>query len=804
MKHYKRVVASAVSVALIALATTTTELALAAPGDITTVAGIADTTGYTDYYYTEHVTLDAAGNLYYSSGDQIIKRDTSGLIAVVAGTNSGYSGDGGLATSAQLSRPKAVALDTAGNLYIADSSNNRIRMVDIFGSITTVAGNGVQGSAGDDGLATAAQLSNPRGVAVDAAGNLYIADTYNNRIRRVDGITGIITTLVGTGVAGYSGDGGPASAAQIYFPVGLTVDGVGNLYIADQNYAIRKVDISGIITTLAGDGSWGYSGDGGPASAAQMAEPRQMSVDSAGNLYFADSFNNRIRRVDGNSGVITTVAGDGTPGYSGSGDGGQATAAQLNTPMSVAVAVDGSGRMIIADSRNLRIREVDATGVITSIAKGIVGYSGDNVAANTATLNGPSSVAADSVGNIYIADYYNFRARKVDTVGTITTVAGDGSQGNALSQLGYANGVAADSLGNRYIADTGSHRILRVDSVGIVTKVAGTGYSGFSGDNGLATVAQLNNPTAVAVDAQGNLFIADQKNFRIRRVDSSGIITTVAGVGTTGFSGDGGDATVAQLGYVDGIAVDSTGNLVIADSTNNRIRRVDGESIITTVVGTGVAGFSGDGGAASAAELKGPRGVAVDDIGNLYIADSGNQRVRMVNTSGNILTLAGDGSPGFSGDNGPATSAQLQFPQAVSADNLGNLYIADTSNHRIRKLELHDVNPPVISLLGDSTMSVVLGDNFIDPGSSVTDNYDTGLTANVSGSVDTSVLGDYILTYTVSDAEGNAATPVTRTVSVVAQSGGSGASSGGGGAFGWFSLLLAGLGLLWRRGFVMD
>ena len=333
--------------------------------------------------------------------------------------------------------------------------------------ISTVAGSGTFGFGGDGGPATAAQLYTPSGAALDGAGNLYIADTGNNRIRKVDADTGVISTVAGDGTPGFGGDGGPAVSAQLRRPRGVATDGSGNLYIADTSAPrIRKVDSSGVISTVAGDGTPGSGGDGGPAVAAQLGVPFGVALDGAGNLYIADR-GNRIRKVDADTGVISTVAGDGTRGFGG--DGGPAVAAQLNWP--TGVALDGAGNLYIADFNNQRIRKVDAgTGVISTVAGiGTHGSRGDGGAAVSAELEYPSGVALDGAGNLYIADWANQRIRKVDPAGVISTVAGDGTKGYGgdggpavAAQLDHPFGVALDGDGNLYIADSGNHRIRRL------------------------------------------------------------------------------------------------------------------------------------------------------------------------------------------------------------------------------------------------------------------------------------------------------------------------------------------------------
>ncbi len=344
----------------------------------------------------------------------------SWTITTIAGNGErSFGGDGGPATATQLDRPRGVAVDGAGNLYIADTQNKRIRKVDSTGTITTVAGTGVWGFSGDGGPASEAQLSTPRGVTVDGAGNLYIADSRNHRIRKVDS-TGTITTVAGTGVEGFSGDGGPAVEARISFPEGVAVDGAGNLYIGDlYNNRIRKVDSRGTITTIAGTGEGSYSGDGGPASEAQLSTPSGVAVDGAGNLYIGDTYNYRIRKVD-STGTITTIAGTGEDGFSG--DGGPATEAHLYAPQSL--AVDGAGNLYIGDLYNHRIRKVDSRGTITTIAgTGESGFSGDGGPATEAHLYAPHGVALDGAGNLYIADTINNRIRKLTPMtGPVTLV----------------------------------------------------------------------------------------------------------------------------------------------------------------------------------------------------------------------------------------------------------------------------------------------------------------------------------------------------------------------------------------------
>jgi len=699
--------------------------------------------------YVYGVAIDAAGNVYASDQDNdlVVKVSPTGVLTVVAGNRlRGFSGDGGPATSASLNQPTSVAADAAGNLYVTDRGNGRIRAVSRSGTITTVAGGG-SASPGDGGPATSASLAFPAGVAVDAAGNLYIAEQWG-RVRKV-APPGIISTVAGR-IPAYSGNGVPATSVSLSNPSGVALDAAGNLYIAEDN-RIRKVSPLGIISTVAGNGTYGFGGDGGPATSASLdCYPGSLAVDAAGNLYIADARNNRIRSVSP-SGIISTVAGGGSA-YPG--DGGPATKSALSGPVSI--AVDAAGSLYIADQYNQRVRKVDPSGVISTVAgNGAYKFAGDGGPATSASLNQPWSVAADATGSLYIADQYNQRIRQVSPSGAISTVAGSGARGFSgdggaatSAWLNCPTSAVADAAGNLYIADTYNARIRKVSPPGTIGTAAGGGPwspppgdsrslygGGGSGDGGPATSAAILEPVAVALDAAGNLYIADRVDRLIRKVDPAGIISTVAGNRKAWSPGDGGPATSAFLNQPAGVTTDTAGSLYIADTSNNRIRKVSPAGIISTVAGNGGYGFSGDGGPAGSASLANPTGIALDAAGNLYIADRYNNRIRKLSPAGIISTVAGGGPSGSLGDGGPATGASLKQPTGVAVDADGNLYIADSGNDRVRKVV--PAGPPGGSGTGGqiSAAGVTNGASFaagLTPGSIVTI-FGTSISRGVAG-----------------------------------------------------------------------
>ncbi len=588
------------------------------------------------------------------------------------------------ATSIALGQPGRVALDPAGNVYF--TALNSVYRVDSSGNAIRVAGNGRPGFSGDNGPATSAQLNAPQGLAIDTAGDIYIADTGNERIRLVSG--GLISTVAGNGTPGSSGDYGDPLQAQLHLPMAVALDSSNNLYIADSANNVIRMIANGIIVPFAGNYIPGYSNDSQSALVGALFAPTDITFDINGNMFIADSENGRIREVSG--GIITSVVGPVTSVPTAYTDGGSATATLLTNPRSV--ALDAAGNIYIADSDVNRIRKVTLTKgtIATYVGSGNPGYSGDGGAATSAQIFTPTSIAVDSSGNLYFVDFGNARVRKVSTSGNISTVAGNGigrySGDGGAAQSALMSGPSAVATGPGgvfYISDTNNQRIREVVSGGIISTLTGTGAAGFSGDGAAAASAQVAFPGGLAVDGSGNVYFADTNNQRVRKI-AGGTITTVAGNGTAGYGGDGAGAVNAQLNSPVAVAVDNAGNLYIADYNNDVVRKVSAGGGISTLAGNGSVGYSGDGGPAASAQLNGPASVAVDAAGNVYIADSGNHTVRIVAHGGTISTFAGNGTLGGSGDGGPAAAAQLATPAGLALDAAGNLYIADSGSGTVR------------------------------------------------------------------------------------------------------------------------
>jgi sugar lactone lactonase YvrE len=661
------------------------------------------------------VALDGSGGFYVVSSGQnrVYSVAVDGRLGLIAGTGEfGFSGNGGSATDAKFRSPYDIAVDSSGNIYISDNGNNQVRKISPDGIISAYAGNGTPGFSGDGGPATQAQLNSPYGLALDKSGNLLIVDSSNCMIRRVSP-DGIISTIAGTGACGYNGDGAlQASIATLNSPRDVAVDSMGNIYISDTgNQRIRKLRNDGTIITIAGDGTANSNGDNGPAAFAEIRNPYGLAVDSADNLYITENSYleaQGVVRMITPAGVICRVAGSSTDGFL---DGNII----LSEP--TGITIDAANNMYIASRYNNMVVVVTPARLVNTIAgDGTMGSTPDKILASESRLVNPQNIIFDPAGNLIYAEDLNTialnegfrsRIRKIDSSGVVNTIAGGGNESDsaiiATNLTLFGNrGIALDAAGNFYFILL--NFIYKLAPDGTDSIIAGSNISGFGGDGGPANVAQLYYPHGIAIDPVGNIFIADTENYRIRKITPAGIISAIAGTGVGGFSGDGGPATGAQIGYVMGLAADSAGNIYLADADNNRIRKITPAGIITTIAGTedgGFGGFSGDGGPATSARLNFPEGIFIDSPGNVYIADMDNNRIRKIAPNGVITTIAGNGTQGYSGDGGLATDAQLNHPAGVAVDPAGNIYIADYNNNRVRVIY---ASSPTVSTVGVSSI----------------------------------------------------------------------------------------------------
>jgi uncharacterized protein (TIGR03437 family) len=671
------------------------------------------------------------------------------IITTFAGTDSTFTGDGQSALNAALGLITGIAIDHSGNVYFNDPDNHVAFRVGADGIIHVIAGNGIGGYSGDGGPATDAsiggnetsydlQLSPPvlNGIAVDASGNVYI--TTGSLVRRSD-TNGIITTYAGGGSSN-PGNGGQATNAALGLLLGITVDASGNIYFVDRSFsAIRKVTPNGIISTIAGTGTGvnGFAGDGGSAAAAQLNNPIAITCDNAGNLYIAEQgLPGRIRKITTATGIINTVAGGGTLA-----PGAGVPPLQVNISVVRAVAVDAAGDIYTFAPNIGFLIKFAANGDSSYLSSTVrnTGFLDANVPATQVFINGSefsdSSLAVDQAGNLYTSQDIRGLVRKIDPSGNLTTIAGDddyryspdgtpavsaqvrnpafitiGADGqtlyflssNGMRKIGsdgilstastaapfnapFLIGLTADAAGNLYTLDFNT--LVRLAPSGTVATIVNqTGGPGSSGDQGPATKAQLNQPQGLAVDKAGNLFISDTGNFKIRMVNTSGVINTIAGTGQPGHTGDGGPALSATFSALGGMLADNQGGVYVIDGAY--IRHVLGNGTVQAVAGNGVSGFSGDGGKAVNASISVEyrSGLVLDAAGNLYFTGSDfESHVRRIAPDNTITTIAGTGTQGgFSGDGGPATQALFNQPLGLAMDTAGDLYVADSGNNRIR------------------------------------------------------------------------------------------------------------------------
>lgn len=629
-----------------------------------------------------------------------VSNANSQIIQTIAGGN----GEGALPQNFAIESPGALVIDKKGNIYFYEELYNQIKKIDAAtGRIKTVVGNGEVGVGGDNYLALNAQIVRVGEMVLDSAGNLYFSGLTNNRIRKVNMVTGIITTIAGTGIQNHSPDSVLAFGNPIGFVRGLAFDKLGNLFFseASHNY-IRKIDKNtGLLITIAGTGaSVGALGDGGLATAATFNYPTKIIIDDSSNIYVAELNRYRVRKISALTGIITTVAGNGQQGYSG--DNGLATAAKIYGIGSM--VFDANGNLILGDVGGNVIRKINKqTGIITTIAgSGIGGYSGDGGLAINAMIQNPYSMDKDSLGNILFCDSYNHRIRKINTAGIISTIVGNGTQG--LSGLGaeaiFAQNMLVTSLvidSAKNIYTTNNNRICKINAqTGILSSYAGTGVFGFFGDNGLASTAKFSNPTDLVMDKSGNLIFIDYGNFRIRKINAqTNIITTIAGTGTQGFSGDSGLAINAEIGKAVSLDIDSSGNIYFADLLGkdgvhtNRIRKINAlTGIISTFAGSDTFGFSGDGGIIGNATFNVPSKVRVDLKQNVYIYDEYNKRIRKVDAqTGIVQTVFGGGVINTISDGSKALEINYYSGTLMEIDVYQNLFVSISGSSAVFKVD---------------------------------------------------------------------------------------------------------------------
>jgi len=645
---------------------------------------------------------DSAGNVFIGSKDlgwKVQQITPDGRISTIAGNYRYFYGDGGFPLGAAFSPRLAVSASPVGQIVITDISNVRIRVLTSDPIVETIAGTGESSYSGDGGAALLATFSTPTATATDVSGNIYVADQRNEIIRRISGST--ISTYAGTpGVAGRDGDGGPATAASLNKPFGIAIDLSNNLYFTDlSNCQIRRVNTAGIIELVAGTSRYGFLGDGGPAPAASLADPRGIALDLSNNIYFCDTGNSRVRRIDAITQIIDTVVGNGTSAYGG--DGGLAVNASLSTP--TGVATDSAGNLYIADTDNQCIRYVDMTTNIIRTVAGRprqAGYSGDTSFATFALLNSPSHVAVEKgSGYYYIADDLNSRIRYVDPVSrVIYSAAGNGSPlykgDGGISSDAVFGGIACvtrDSGSNLYIVDDVAHTIRVIDlTTNIIRAVAGTGVGGFSGEGGAATAARISSPQILVTDSNAQLYFTDRDNQRIRRITAAGIISTVAGTGVAGYNGSTVSSISAELYNPTALAITADGQtLYVADINNNRIRVLDTSpsSILRTYAGSGVNGPPVNNVPFLTTPLGTTTSLAVDSNSEVYFTDRATNAVWRLNSATNRLESINpvNYAGGYIGDGGPLSNAYFNAPSGLTYDASGDFLISDQGNSRLRR-----------------------------------------------------------------------------------------------------------------------
>jgi uncharacterized protein (TIGR03437 family) len=696
-------------------------VALLAQNVVTTVAGIDATFGgngqpalKVGLGYVNGVTTDGSGNVYFTDPLEhlVLRVSPAGIVTAIAGNGiSGYSGDGGPATSAAIGASDnpdqyvgpnfedslgGIVADKQGNVYFADGQ--RVRRIGSDGIITTVAGGGTQAS-GDGGPATQALLGIVNGLALDSAGNLYFCE--HNRVRKMTA-GGLLSTVAGSAKAGFEGDGGPAAAALLAQPEGLAFDGLGRLYVADGDVVnfpsrIRRIDVNGEISTIAGGGSI-FPADGVAPLNLNLSYASGLAVDANSALYVFAPKNGYLVKIAGST--TTLVTSSIAAGFTSNVPARSAFIVGQRVYDNSGIALDASGNLYVADSRDGRLCKIDTHGTLTTIAgTGLFGFGGDGGPALGALIQGPSGMTQTPDGTLYFLDTLNARVRAIATDGIIHTVI---SSANfpPISVFELLNAITSDSSGNVYVQL--AHRVIELTPSGsIQILVNQSGAPGTTGDGGPATQALLESGGGLTRDTAGNLYLSDPSANRIRKVTVDGMIHTIAGTGVAGVSPDGAVAAMSPITGPTSLLADGQGGLYFEEQQTQLpggmlIRYITPDGHLKTIAGNLQGGFSGDGGLATQAgfAMQNRAGLALDGTGNLYIADGFNHRVRVVAPNGIVNTFAGSGRPVTSGDGGTALRAGFAVPRGLLFDPHGNLFISEIAGNRIRKVL---ATPPAIN-----------------------------------------------------------------------------------------------------------
>ncbi|GEM_PF-2696483 len=646
-------------------------------GDINGIGNIDGQGSASRFNRPEGVAVDSSGNIYVSDAfnQSIRKISSAGIVSNLAGAPDQEGTTDGLGSAARFHNPSPMAVDSTGNVYLGDVWT--LRKISPNGAVTTLAGSPTD--FGDtDGVGSAARFRDLKGLALDGSENIYVADWIRHTIRKITP-DGTVSTVAGVaGQAGYLD--GAAATAKFDAPYGVALDVAGNLYVTDLNNAVlRKISTSGTVSTLAGTQGIKANLDG-TGSAARFSSPMGITVNtSSGHFYISD--NDFIREITPD-GLVTTLAGGGPSRADGTGN-----AAGFHLPEGIAVSPDGS--IYVADNLNFTVRKVSPNGAVSTVAGLASDFGLVNGPAAQARFFEPMGVAADASGQVFVADTSNSVIRKIATDGAVTTVAGPvvdntAPLNSAARSFSKPQGIAVDSAGSLYVADTANHCIRKITS-GTVTVLAGLpGQSG--ADDGTGTQARFNAPQSLTVDASGNVYVADTENALIRKITSAGVVTTLAGILNT-YGAQDGAGTSATFGRPNGIVMDASGNLFVTDYWMPCIRKISTTGTVSTLVGQPwtASPIDGEPDRAGFSRLS---GLAVDSSGNLFLADLGSNALRMVTRDGFVGTLVGDINAGINRAGGlrdgsglplPSNQGALAAPRGVAVGPDGSLFVV-TSN----------------------------------------------------------------------------------------------------------------------------